>query len=112
VPDRFSERLLRFVRLRPELLPLEVWVDGAPLEPDWLGITHSLTPHEHRAVPLESFNLCYFRDDGELLYWQQFETLEIALDQAHAVVGVEREEWRACDIEIPEDERVPWSALR
>jgi hypothetical protein len=112
VADEFSERVIRFIRLRPELRPVEIYDrDGSQLDPDWLGITHVVDHPNDLVSPTESFNLSYFRDDGELLTWQQFETLTIALDQAHAIVRVGQDEWQSCDVETHAEGRLPWAAI-
>jgi len=47
-----------------------------------------------------------------MLAYEQFDTLEIALDQANAIAGIPLNGWRECHIKLPEtldDDRIPWA---
>src|SRR5688572_18601552 len=66
------ERVLRRVRLRDDLKPVQIYTaDACPINPDWAAVTHSTDGNN------ESFNLVFFRFDGTPITWEQFETLEI-----------------------------------
>ena len=100
------ERVLRRVRLRDDLKPVQIYTRDPPLpiNPDWAAVTHAIDGNN------ESFNLVFFRFDGTPITWEQFETLEIAVDQAHAIVGIEHSEWENCDAEIlSEDGTIAWT---
>lgn len=64
-----------------------------------------------RSDELESYIVNFYSDDGELLEALQFDTLEIALDQAKAIAGIESSEWRKCNVVVPDDGRVSWGAI-
>lgn len=106
--DPLREIVLRRVRLRDNLKPVEIYIGEPPLpiEPDWVAITHGFSRR------LDGYNLVFFRLDGTMITWEQFETLEIALDQAHAIVGIEHSEWEACHVEITdEDGSISWEEV-
>ena len=104
-----SETVIRCVRLRSELKPLPIWSaeNDEPINPDWVGINHSVSKVPQRSDEVEGYNLAFYRDDGELLEYLQFDSLEIALDQAKAIVGVQPSEWRECNVTVSSDGRVP-----
>ena len=100
--------LVRRIRLRSEHLPVPIYVfsslDGEsadeepiPIEPSWLGIVR------WRDGLRETFELAFYRDDGRLLESLQYDTLEIALDQAADIVGPEPDGWEAVSIAMPHD---------
>ncbi len=104
--NTIREIVIRRVQLRQELKPVEIYAGDppTPIDPDWLAITHATG-----AKGLESYNLVFFRFDGTPITWEQFDTLRIALDQAHAIVGVDCSEWAACGVEITnEDGSISW----
>ncbi len=104
--DEIQEIILRKVILRKELKPVEIYMgDPAKLiEPDWVAISHAV------AKDRDSYNLLFFKFEGECLTWEQFETLEIALDQAKAIVGLNHSEWDRCEIEITNDDgSISWN---
>ncbi len=45
-------------------------------------------------------------DNGEILELLQFETLEIALDQAKWIAGIRHSDWIGCNVRVPEDGRI------
>jgi hypothetical protein len=106
------ERLVRVVRLRDDLKPVQIFMGEPPqaISPDWVGITHVRWTEECRTEPHDSFDLSFRRDDGSEITWEQFETLRIALDQAKAIVGVKEEEWKTVSIEMTED-GWPWNKI-
>lgn len=105
-----SETVIRCARLRDELKPLPIWSaeSNAPINPDWVGINHTLWKDARRSDVVEEYNLAFYGDDGELLEYLQFGTLEIAIDQAKAIAGVQPSEWRECSVAVSCDGRVPW----
>ena len=109
-----DEFVVRYVRLRDDLKPVEIYM-GDPLEPinpDWVAITHGVIRSSRRPDGIEGFNLTFFMDDGSCLTHEQFETLEIAIDQAHAIVGIRPDEWALCRVEITNDDgSIPWQAV-
>jgi hypothetical protein len=95
-----NERIVRLARVPLALRPVPIYA-GAPPEPidcDWLVIS-SVTDDDRDG----SFIL-YFVDRGgrarELL---QFESLEIALDQAHAICGFAQSGWTICSVLVSGD---------
>jgi hypothetical protein len=75
-----------------------------PIDPYWVGITHA------RAWNRESFHLCFYKFDGTLITLEFFETLEIALDQADDIAGIEKADWESCEVDVTDPEgRVPWN---
>lgn len=110
--DECTETVVRYVRLRNELKPVEIYMGDppAPINPDWVAITHAILCSPRRPDGIESFNLTFFLDDGQCLTWQQFDTMEIAIDQANAIVGIRPDEWHTCCVEIANDDgTMPWS---
>ena len=83
-----------------------------PIDPDWVASTHAVAMREGRTDLSEGYCMYFLADDGEMLAYEQFDTLEIALDQANAIAGVPRTAWRECRVELPSDQddiRIPWS---
>ncbi len=107
-----SETVIRRARLRDELKPLPIWSAEShePINPDWVGINRAVRRADQSSSVAEGYNLAFYRDSGELLEYLQFDTLEIALDQAEAIAGVQPSEWRECDVSVAGDGRVPWEA--
>ena len=109
-----EEFIVRYTRLRDELKPVEISMGDppAPIRPDWVAITHAHIWSRRRPNGIEGFNLTFFMDEGLRVTSEQFETLEIALDQAKAIVGIRHDEWRTCHVEITtEDGSIPWSGV-
>ena len=83
-----------------------------PISPDWVAITHGGIWSRCRPNGIEGFNLAFFMDDGLCVTSEQFETLEIALDQAKAIVRILHDEWHTCNVEITnQDGSIPWSSV-
>lgn len=95
-----SELLLRVARFPDELNPVPVYSGDppAPIRCAWLVVTH--VPEGPPATP-ETFLLYFLGQEGEIHECLQYETLEIAIDQAHAVAGLPRSAWIACDAAAP-----------
>lgn len=110
-----GEVIVRYVRLREELEPMDI-VDGATLASlpgDWLAITRLFaSPHPGRD-PMEHFMLYLLTDTGEKSESLTFDTLQIALDQAQAIFGVEHDEWHSAEVRLSRDDewvdRIPWA---
>ena len=97
-----DERLVRVARLPLSLRPLPIF-NGRTFEPiscEWLGIgCVSRAPDDDQV----SFLLYFLDEHGR---WQEalpYETLQIALDQAHAVCGYGQDGWTTCDIPACDD---------
>lgn len=106
--DALREFVVRKVRLRDDLKPVEIYMGDPPrpIEPDWVAITHGFSRD------LDGFNLVFFRFDGTTITSEPFDTLETALDQARAIVGIEHSEWESCHVEITdEDGRISWDEV-
>ena len=100
--------------LRDELKPVEIYMDDPPqrINPDWVAITHGVIRSSRRPDGIEGYNLSFLMDDGHCLTHVQFETLEIAIDQAHAIVGIRTDEWMPCRVEITDDAgSIPWHVV-
>jgi hypothetical protein len=112
-----GETIVRYTRLPAELRPVEIYpVDTLePIDPDWVAITHAVSVREGRTDFSEGYCMYFLTDDGRMLAYEQFDTLEIALDQANAIAGIPQTAWRECHVELPEDQEdqddicIPWS---
>ena len=103
--DEIQEVVVKRVKLREDLNPVQIYMGTPckPIEPDWGAITHGKTKNN------EGYNLVFFKIDGTPITWEQFETLEIAIDQAKAIVGIKKTEWSNCEVEITrEDGGISW----
>ena len=112
--DELDDVVVRFARLREELKPPEVYdARGEHAPGDWLAVTHSVRPYPGR-VPLERWILYLLDDRGKVGLVAQFDTLEIVLDQAHSIFGVERDEWRETHVLVEDGQAghlMPWSSV-
>lgn len=107
-PER--EILIRRARIGEHLNPLPIY-SGDPPEPinaDWVGITHCVHELEHRKGFFENFTLYFYSAEGKDLGYFQFDTLQIALDQATAIAGIQPNDWESCSIHMPEDGIMQW----
>jgi hypothetical protein len=95
-----EEHLIRYARLRDELKPIPIYLDEA-MRPDWVAISHVRIWSARRPAGIESFELYFLMDDGSQLDWYGFDTLQIAVDQAKAIAGVQEHEWKACHLKSP-----------
>jgi hypothetical protein len=99
--DHHEERMIRVARLPTALRPVPIYSGDppAPIPCEWLGVSHV---NDGPPASPETFIL-YFLDEGgvarEVL---QYETLEIAVDQAHAICGYPQHEWATCEIPVLE----------
>ncbi len=72
-----------------------------------------MAPHEGRINLLEGFCVYYLSDDGQILDYGQYDTLEIAMDQVNAIAGIRGDEWTECHVELRgEYDTIPWSHER
>ena len=109
-----GETIVRYTRLPPELRPVDIFSADTlePIDPDWVAITHAIVAREGRIDFLDGYCMYFLADDGRMLAYEQFDTLEIAIDQANAIAGIPRSAWKECRVALPEDddsERIPWS---
>ena len=112
--ENVVEHIVRYTRLREELKPVKIYPADTlePIRPDWVAITHGIVTSDRLVAPGEGFNIAFLTDNGQHLAFMQFETLEIAIDQAHAIAGIRHGEWTACHVEVTDDEgRIPWSLV-
>ncbi len=80
-----------------------------PIACDWLGVAH--VPDGPIADP-ETFILYFLDENGEPQEALQFKTLDIALDQAHAICGYPQNGWTTCEIPVLEDGSYSMTELR
>lgn len=103
--------VVRAVHLPSYLRPIPIF-GGDPPEPFpavAATITQRTLTSRLRSVPLEGYDLDLYGDDGRRLTCVQYETLEIALDQAHAVVGIDHSEWTVTSVVSEDPDRLPSS---
>jgi hypothetical protein len=80
-------------------LPVQVCSgDGEPLPATRARIVRV---NDLTLVTHEGFNLELLDHAGGLCEFTSYETLEIALDQAHEILGVDRSEWLPADRTTP-----------
>jgi hypothetical protein len=85
--------VIRAVRIREDLKPLIIHdEDDEPIEAEWAAIV------EGGKAPKEWFRVSFMSDEGEEVESLSFETLEIALDQAKEIAGIDHDEWTECDV--------------
>ena len=90
--DSFEETLILRVSLSGELpSPIYSGDPPEPVEVDSATIMRVGTPRG------DSFNLQLYDPTGRLIDFFQYDTLEIAFDQAADILGVEPEEWRSLE---------------
>ena len=100
--DDVDERMIRVARVPPTLQPLPIY-RGDPPEPircEWLGISHV---NDGSPADAETFLLYFLDKVGVVQEALQYETLGIAVDQAHAICGYPQHEWVTCDIPVLEN---------
>ncbi len=113
--NALREVVVRRVRLREDLKPVNIYWLSGQVQPDWLFITQVLGPARHESFELQgitlSFALCQSnRGEAFLVGNVSCETLQSAKEQAHAEFGVEYVEWELCNVEITNpDESVDWA---
>ena len=108
------EYVVRYTRLREQLKPVQIYPTATlePIRPDWVGITHGIIWSAKRPGGIDGYNLYFLMDDGQCLAMEQFETLEIAIDQARRIAGIRQDEWQECRVKVAaEDGSIRWSDL-
>lgn len=97
--EDLEERLIRVVKLPSALRPVPIYT-GDPPDPipcAWLGVSHvNDGPFAHP----ETFLLYFLDESGVPQEVLQYETLEIAVDQAHAICSYPQQEWARCDMPV------------
>ena len=112
--EQVSEVVVRCVRLRENLKPMSDYMMGdppEPLNPTWVGISCFVRRSARIPNGRESYKLCFYDEQGKEITHNDFDTLEIALDQATAIVGIGRHEWRECSVQVPESGEVPLKSV-
>ena len=104
MPDQTANVLVRFLKLPEHLKPVPIYAPE-PIRPVWLAV--SFVPSTPKNVA-ESYVLSFLDAVGDELEFIQFDTLEIALDQALAIAGVEHADWTECSTPIPDE----WDQIR
>ena len=63
------EEVVRYIWLREELKPVEVYpVDTLqPIRPDWVAVTHGITRCDRRPGGVKGYNLYFLLNDGCVL---------------------------------------------
>lgn len=85
-----TSTLVHRVRLRPDLKPVSVYgSDAEPLPMDWLSIVRYSDGKDLK----DTYMLVMSDDTGAVFDWYQYETLQIAFDQAHSIFGVAEDGW-------------------
>jgi hypothetical protein len=98
--DDRSEFVVLYVSASVALRPIPIYAaeESAPIDPDWIAITES---SELGSEP-DCWLLYFLRDSGDVLEMLQWETLDIALDQASSIAGILHSSWKRCRVEVPE----------
>ena len=94
-----SETIVRYAPLDPARNSVEIYTSGPqPIDPFWIAVTDVWSSFGDLTYPKQGFVLYFLASDGHILAREQFETLEIALDQAHSIAGVGFDQWRAAGL--------------
>jgi hypothetical protein len=89
-----SERVIRFAKIPRAAHPLPIYSDTLePLPARWAAI--SICVSLRRA-----FVLYLLGETGSILESAQYETMRIALGQAHALLGLELSDWTSCELQV------------
>jgi hypothetical protein len=108
------ERIVRWVAVPGNLKPMPIVTSEFPdgIRPDWVAVTQNTSLFEGRTHPETGFSVYFLSDDGTILAYLPFDTLEIALDQVYGIAGLPQEGWHECDIELDDEiEGIPWSVV-
>lgn len=99
-----TERIIRIARIPESAHPLPpgYWGDGVSVRADWAAIAIAL--QERHRVP--SYHLYWLGGDAEMLDLHDFESMEIALDQARVLAHIQLSSWRKCKIPVYIDRRI------
>jgi hypothetical protein len=94
-----NAKLMRCVVVREELHPVNMGFNGVTqekIEPDWIGVAFVQGPYRETYDPL------FYKWDGHLLSWHEFDTLEQAISFVEQQCGVQVTEWEVCEIDLTE----------
>ena len=101
-----SAKLIHCVVVRDELHPVNLGFHGITqerIEPDWIGIAFVQGPYR------ETYDTLFYKWDGRLLSWHEFDALKQALSYIEEQCGVQVAEWEVCEIDLIEsDGRFAW----
>jgi hypothetical protein len=100
--DHPYERMIRIARLPSALRPVSIYTGDppAPISCEWLGVAHV---NDGPPADPETYILYFMDGRGVPQEMLQYDTLEIAVDQAHAICGFSQEGWSGCDIAVRDD---------
>jgi hypothetical protein len=73
---------------------------GEAIRAEWAAIVQYAVNHPGRVDQLEGFAVALYSEDGVELESIQFDTLEIALDQGSSILGVSRDAWEVCSVDV------------
>lgn len=99
-----TERIIRIARIPDSAHPLPsgFWGDGVSVRAGWAAI--AIVLQERHRVP--NYHLYWLGDDGEMLDLLDYESMEIALDQARVQAHIQAGSWRKCKIPVYVDRRI------
>ncbi|HVG36035.1 MAG TPA: hypothetical protein VM911_23490 [Pyrinomonadaceae bacterium] len=111
--EEIVEVVIRYAWLKEKLKPLPIWMSEPlkPIEADWVGINRIVHKIPGRLNDVIGYSLAFYSDKGEALEYLQFDTLDIAIDQARDIAGIQPSEWRECRVSVPTDGRVLWESV-
>jgi hypothetical protein len=94
------------------LKPLEISSgDALKRRPvDWLGISHAVFPPSPQGRSRECYLLGFYSESGELLDVIACDSLDLAIDQGHAIAEVRPDEWQECLEILIGETPVLWSS--
>ncbi|MFZ5911005.1 MAG: hypothetical protein ACOYYU_13410 [Chloroflexota bacterium] len=102
-----SANLIHRVVVREELQPVNLGFNGVTqerIEPDWIGIAFVRGPYR------VTYDSLFYKWDGSLISWHEFDTLEKAMSYIEEQFGVQVAEWKVCEIDLIEsDGRFVWN---
>ena len=102
--EQVTENLIRYAWLREEVKPITYGGESSGAISGWIGISHATCKTLERSDALEFLHRKVYSENGEPLDSLQFETLDIALDpKAHAIAGVEPNEWTHGNLSSSDD---------
>ena len=108
-----QHNIVRFARIPDDVKPLE-YADssGNLIDPDWLTITHNklgVACHGGSKSIHGSWSMEYTRDDGSVITWNEFDTIEGAIETARRWHSIDPLAWLDCMLPDTDDAR-PWQA--
>ena len=103
-----QHNIVRFARIRDDVKPLE-YADssGNLIDPDWLTITHNNLGVECHGG-LEGYSMEYRRDDGSVITWEEFGSIESAIETAMRWHSIVPTDWHRCTVPDSDNAR-PWA---